>query len=149
MGDVRGASSAGVLAEPLADELTRGGALRFAALFHDLGKPETRARGEGGRVLFIGHDRAGARIVRDLCRRLRASRRLGEYLANLTLNHLRLGFLVHERPLSRRQVYDYLRATDPDSVGRDPADRRGSARHPGGADQAGGDRRPPRAGRAR
>jgi putative nucleotidyltransferase with HDIG domain len=105
-----------VLTEPLADGLTRGGALRFAALFHDLGKPETRARGEGGRVLFIGHDRAGARIVRDLCRRLRASRRLGEYLANLTLNHLRLGFLVHERPLSRRQVYDYLRATEPDSA---------------------------------
>jgi len=105
-----------LLAEPLADELTRGGALRFAALFHDLGKPETRAVGEGGRVLFIGHDRAGARLVRELCSRLRASRRLADYLANLTLNHLRLGFLVHERPLSRRHVYDYLRATDPDSV---------------------------------
>ena len=105
-----------LLAEPLADELTRGGALRFAALFHDLGKPETRSLGEGGRVLFMGHDRAGVRIVRELCSRLRASRRLTEYLANLTLNHLRLGFLVHERPLSRRHVYDYLRATDPDSV---------------------------------
>jgi tRNA nucleotidyltransferase/poly(A) polymerase len=106
----------GLLAEPLADELTRGGALRFAALVHDLGKPETRAVGEGGRVLFIGHDRAGARLVRALCSRLRASRRLADYLAELTLNHLRLGFLVHERPLSRRQVYDYLRATEPDSV---------------------------------
>jgi len=105
-----------LLAEPFADELTRGGALRFAALFHDLGKPETRAAGEGGRVLFIGHDRAGARLVRELCSRLRASRRLADYLANLTLNHLRLGFLVHEQPLSRRHVYDYLLATEPDSV---------------------------------
>jgi putative nucleotidyltransferase with HDIG domain len=105
-----------LLAEPLADELTRGGALRFAALFHDLGKPETRAVGKGGRVLFIGHDRAGARLVRELCSRLRTSRRLADYLANLTLNHLRLGFLVHERPISRRQVYDYLRSTEPDSV---------------------------------
>ncbi len=105
-----------LLAEPLADELTRGGALRFAALFHDLGKPETRTLGEGARVLFIGHDRAGVRIVQELCSRLRVSRRLSDYLANLTLNHLRLGFLVHERPLSRRHVYDYLRATDPDSV---------------------------------
>ena len=119
LGSVAGDSAAelsGVLAEPLADGLTRGDALRFAALFHDLGKPETRTRGEGGRVLFIGHDIAGARIVRDMCRRLRASRRLGEYLANLTLNHLRLGFLVHERPVSRRQIYDYLRATEPDSA---------------------------------
>ena len=105
-----------LLAEPLADELTRGGALRFAALFHDLGKPETRTLGEGARVLFIGHDRAGVRIVRELCSRLRVSRRLTDYLANLTLHHLRLGFLVHERPLSRRHVYDYLRVTDPDSV---------------------------------
>jgi poly(A) polymerase len=105
-----------LLAEPLADELTRGGALRFGALFHDLGKPETRAVGEGGRVLFIGHDRAGARLVRELCSRLRTSRRLADYLASLTLNHLRLGFLVHERPLTRRGVYDYLRATEPYSV---------------------------------
>jgi poly(A) polymerase len=105
-----------LLAEPLADELTRGGALRFAAIFHDLGKPETRTLGAGGRVLFMGHDRAGVRIVREVCSRLRASRRLTDYLANLTLNHLRLGFLVHERPLSRRHVYDYLLATDPDSV---------------------------------
>ena len=48
--------------------------------------------------------------------RLRTSRRLADYLEPLTLNHLRLGFLVHERPLSRRAVYEYLRATDPDSV---------------------------------
>ena len=105
-----------VLAEPLADELTRGGALRFAALFHDFGKPETRSVGERGRLLFIGHDRAGVRIIRELCSRLRTSRRLADYLASLTLNHLRLGFLVHHRPLSPRHVYDYLRATEPDSV---------------------------------
>jgi putative nucleotidyltransferase with HDIG domain len=105
-----------LLAEPLADGLNRGGALRVAALVHDLGKPETRTEADGGRVLFIGHDRAGARIAREVCRRLRASRRLSDYLANLTANHLRLGFLVHERPLSRRRVYDYLRATEPDSV---------------------------------
>ena len=31
-----------LLAEPLADELTRGGALRFGALLHDIAKPQTR-----------------------------------------------------------------------------------------------------------
>jgi tRNA nucleotidyltransferase/poly(A) polymerase len=105
-----------VLAEPLADGLTRGGGVRFAAVVHDLGKPRTRSEGEGGRVLFLGHDQAGAAIARELCVRLRTSRRLADYLANLTLNHLRLGFLVHERPLSRRRVHEYLRATEPDSV---------------------------------
>ena len=34
---------AALLAEPLADELTRGGALRFGALLHDVAKPQTRA----------------------------------------------------------------------------------------------------------
>jgi putative nucleotidyltransferase with HDIG domain len=105
-----------LLDEPLADELTRRGALRFAALFHDVGKPETRSEGPDGRVSFLGHDRAGARISRGICARLRASRRLADYLASLALNHLRLGFLVHRRPLSRRDVHDYLQATDPWAV---------------------------------
>jgi hypothetical protein len=41
------------------------------------------------------------------------SRKLGTYLQGLALHHLRLGFLIHQRPLSRRTVYDYLVATEP------------------------------------
>jgi putative nucleotidyltransferase with HDIG domain len=100
------------LAEPLADELSRREALRFGALFHDLGKPETRSEGTGY-VTFIGHDEAGARIIAAICRRLRVSRRLSIHLQGLALHHLRLGFLIHKRPLSRRDVYDYLVATEP------------------------------------
>jgi poly(A) polymerase len=103
---------ADLLAEPLADELTRGGALRFGAVFHDVGKPATRGR-HGDYVTFIGHDREGALIVEALCERLKASRRLTRHLQGLTLHHLRLGFLIHERPLPRRRVYEYLRDTDP------------------------------------
>jgi poly(A) polymerase len=100
------------LAEPLADELTRQGALRFGALFHDLGKPETRAEGTGY-VTFIGHDEVGAQIIASICRRLRTSRALSGHLQGLALHHLRLGFLIHQQPLSRRAVYDYLVATEP------------------------------------
>lgn len=107
---------AALLDEPLADELTRRGALRLAALLHDLGKPETRSVAPDGRILFLGHDEAGARIIAGICERLRVSRRLTAYLESIALNHLRLGFLVHERPLSRRRVYEYLRATEPESV---------------------------------
>ncbi len=106
---------AGLLAEPLADELTRGGALRFGALFHDLGKPYTRSE-RAGYVTFIGHDEVGARMVAGICRRLRTSRRLRDHLGALALHHLRLGFLIHERPLPRRRVYQYLRRTDPVGV---------------------------------
>jgi poly(A) polymerase len=115
LGEVAGEVEA-LLAEPLADGMTRAGALRLAALFHDLGKPETRSVAENGRVLFIAHDEAGARIIRGICTRLRASRRLTSHLESLTLNHLRLGFLVHERPLPRRRVYEYLKATEPETV---------------------------------
>jgi len=109
-------AAAAVLAEELADGLDRRTALRFGALFHDLGKPETRSVNDEGRVLFLGHDRAGARIVAAICERLRASRRLRGYLELICLEHLRLGFLVHERLLARRAVYDYLDATEPDSL---------------------------------
>src|SRR4051794_12974106 len=44
-----------LLAEPLADDLTRGEAMRFAALLHDAAKPLTQARRGDGRVTFIGH----------------------------------------------------------------------------------------------
>jgi poly(A) polymerase len=105
-----------LLDEPLADELTRREGIRFGALVHDLGKPAVRQVTDDGRVLFLGHDTEGVEIVRSLCRRFRTSRRLSAYLESLTLNHLRLGFLVHARPLSRREVYEYLRGTDPESV---------------------------------
>jgi len=104
-----------LLAEPLADEVSRGVALRFGALLHDVGKPATRGERDGY-VTFIGHDADGAEIVGELCRRLRASRTLGAHLQALTRHHLRLGFLVHEAPLPPRRVHEYLRATEPVSV---------------------------------
>jgi poly(A) polymerase len=105
-----------VLDEPLADELTRGQALRFGALLHDIGKPPTREVREDGRVTFMRHDRIGEDMVRVLCRRLRISERLSRFIAALTRHHLVLGFLVHERPLDRRAVYRYLARTSPVEV---------------------------------
>jgi poly(A) polymerase len=112
LGDQAGAV-AELLGAPLADELTRAGGMRFAALLHDAAKPQTRAVRPDGRVTFIGHDSAGAELARAVLRRLRASQRLIDYVAALTLHHLRLGFLVHERPLGRRSIWRYLRATAP------------------------------------
>lgn len=99
-----------LLDEPLADELSRGVALRFGALFHDIAKPLTRAVDADGRVRFPGHDTLGAELSRAIMRRLRAAERVQVYVAALTLHHLRLGFLVHRRPLTRGELYDYLAA---------------------------------------
>ena len=102
-----------VLRRPLADGLTRREALRFGALLHDAGKPATRAVNAEGRVLFWGHDGVGADMSRDVLRRLHASTALGDFVAALAQHHLRLGFLVHDRPLTRRHVYRYMRACEP------------------------------------
>ncbi len=106
-----------LLAEPLADEMSRGEALRWGALLHDAAKPLTRAIGADGRVTFLGHDVRGAELARTVLERLRASERLRAHVAALARNHLRLGFLVHEpQPLSRRTVFAYLRACSPVEV---------------------------------
>ncbi len=101
-----------LLDEPLADEMTRGTALRLGALLHDIAKPATRGERDGF-VTFIGHDSVGVEVIGRICRRLRASGRLTRHLQALTLHHLRLGFLVHEAPLPPRRVHEYLRATQP------------------------------------
>jgi poly(A) polymerase len=101
-----------LLDEPLADEMSHGTALRFGALLHDVGKPQTRGERDGY-VTFIGHDSTGAEIVGRVCARLRASGRLTQHLQALTRHHLRLGFMVHEAPLPPRRVHEYLRATQP------------------------------------
>jgi poly(A) polymerase len=108
----RAAETQALLEEPLADEMSRGTALRFGALFHDIGKPATRGERDGY-VTFIGHDSTGAEIIGGICGRLRASGRLTRHLKALTQHHLRLGFLVHEAPLPPRRVHEYLRVTEP------------------------------------
>jgi putative nucleotidyltransferase with HDIG domain len=105
-----------LLDEPLANELTRGQALRFGALFHDVAKPQTRSVTSEGRVTFMGHDAAGAKVAAEALTRLKASERLRDHVAALTRHHLRLGFLVHEVPLSRRAVYRYLHDCEPVEV---------------------------------
>ena len=113
VGEERAGRVADLLGEPLADGLTRGGALRWGALLHDIAKPVTRTDMGEGRVGFPHHDREGAAMARAILGRLRTSERLRAHVAALTRSHLRLGFLVHERPLGRRQVHRYLVACDP------------------------------------
>jgi putative nucleotidyltransferase with HDIG domain len=105
-----------LLAEPFSDELTRGEAMRWAALLHDAAKPQTRGFLPGGRVTFLGHDTAGAELAKAVLGRLRSSAKLREYVAALILHHLDAGFLVHERPLDRRTIWRYLQNTRPYSA---------------------------------
>ncbi len=118
LGEEHSAGLFAVLAEPLADDMTRGEALRWGALLHDAAKPATRSvRVLERRVTFIGHDVLGADLAYELLGRLRASMRLRGHVAALVRHHLRLGFLVHEpQPLARGTVFSYLRTCEPVEV---------------------------------
>jgi tRNA nucleotidyltransferase/poly(A) polymerase len=102
-----------LLAQPLADDLTRGQALRLGALFHDIAKPDCQLVTDGVVMGFPGHAEQGAAMTRAILERLCASERLRAHVAALTRHHLRLGFLVKHRPLDRRRTYDYLFACEP------------------------------------
>jgi len=114
----RGAADgvADALAEPLADGITRGDGLVFAGLFHDMAKPATYAVTPEGRATFFGHDRLGAEMADEWCRRHRSSTRFREVMTCCVREHLLLGFMVHAQPLSLRRIVRYLDRTAPADV---------------------------------
>jgi poly(A) polymerase len=62
--------------------------LRLAALFHDIGKPDTR-RFEKGGVTFHHHEVVGARMTRDRLRALRYPKEMVDGVSRLVFLHLR------------------------------------------------------------
>ena len=73
----------------------------------------TRVAGPDGRVSFMGHDRLGADTAELVLERWKASHALIRFCRVLVSEHLRLGFLVRERPFDRRTAYRYAAATAP------------------------------------
>lgn len=70
------------------DRPGRRGLLKWAALFHDLGKPQTAAVKEDGRATFYNHDRAGGRLFTELAGRLRWSKERSATVARLIELHM-------------------------------------------------------------
>jgi len=66
--------------------------LKWAALFHDIGKPATFEVREG-KVTFYNHDRVGEEIVKGIGRRLRWGEKATRFTASLVRYHLRPFFL--------------------------------------------------------
>jgi putative nucleotidyltransferase with HDIG domain len=100
------------LGRNVGDDLTAGQALRFAALFHDIRKPQTREERDG-RISFIGHDEQGADAAEQVLSRWKAANAVIRFCRMMVAEHLVLGFTIRHRPLDRRRAYRYLRATEP------------------------------------
>ena len=84
--------------------------LRLAALFHDVGKPKTRAIGPGG-VSFHHHEVVGARMTRERMQALRYSTDDVEVVSTLVELHLR--FHTYKMGWTDKAVRRYVRDAGP------------------------------------
>jgi poly(A) polymerase len=101
-----------VLAHTLAvvDKTSADRTLRLAALFHDVGKPKTRAFVDGG-VTFHHHEVVGARMTRHRMQALRYANEDVEAVTELVNLHLR--FHTYRLGWTDRAVRRYVRDAGP------------------------------------
>ena len=76
-------------------------ALALAALLHDAGKPPTQSFED--RIRFNNHDKVGARISEDICRRLRMPHEIMVKVAWMVENHMRLSAIPDMRDSKRKR----------------------------------------------
>jgi poly(A) polymerase len=77
--------------------------LALGGLLHDVAKPECAAERDG-RITFYGHSERGAELALEICRRLRRSRDVGDRVAYLVKNHLRLVQAAEMRPATLKRM---------------------------------------------
>ncbi|TBR17750.1 HD domain-containing protein [bacterium] len=82
--------------------------LKLAALLHDVGKPAT-FRVDKGKVKFYGHDRVGSRILEVVAKRLKLSSQEERFLRQVTLFHLRPGFMANASVLTKKAKFRFFR----------------------------------------
>ena len=106
--------------EPLRTHLNRevdGGIsgrslLRLGGLFHDVGKLTTMTETETGRIRFIGHEPAGAKIAVSRLRFLCVSNNGITHVRKIVQNHMRmLSLLNTSEKLTRRATFRFFRDT--------------------------------------
>lgn len=84
--------------------------LVLAALFHDLGKPDTTRR-EDGRIMSHGHAEHGAELIRSMGRRLALPRPLVKAAAAIAETHMmHLAVRGEPSPKTVRRLRDRLEA---------------------------------------
>ena len=105
-----------------------GTEIRFAALFHDIGKPETKA-GEGPDSTFYNHDYVGAKFTAQILERLKFPNKFIDKVVLLVRNHM---FVSDPERLTeagaRRLIARVGKENIPDLINLRIADRLGMGR---------------------
>ena len=102
------------LGHTLNPERSVRGLLFFAALFHDVSKPETGSVEVGGRIRFIGHDVRGAEVAMGRAKAFNLSNDEVVRLTTIIKNHMRFHFHVNRleregKEPSRKAIYRFFR----------------------------------------
>ncbi len=101
--------------EELAANHSRAAIVKFAALLHDIGKPDTK-KIEDGRTSFHAHEHVGKHITRIVAKHLKLSVREGHILEDMVLYHLRPGYLSNFKKPTEKSVFRYFRDTKEEAV---------------------------------
>ncbi len=101
-------------ASPLNPNRSHRSLLFFAALYHDICKPETRFIDDTGRVRFFDHDIKGAEVAAERARAFNLSNDEVERLHTIVRHHMRFHFFADRlenegQPPSRKAIYRFFR----------------------------------------
>lgn len=105
--------------------------VRFSALLHDVGKPKVAKNDEEGLIIFHNHEIAGARLAKDICDRLKFSKKEREKVYTLIRWHM---FTVDEK-ITDSAVRRFIRRIGVENV-KDMMDLRIGDRLGGGTQTA-------------
>jgi len=89
--------------------------LKWAAIFHDIGKPKT-VRREEGRVRFFGHEEAGTSLVIEIMERLKFSNKAIKIVDRMIESHMRPGNLSETPRLTDRAIHRFFRDLSDEGV---------------------------------
>ncbi|MEZ4812219.1 MAG: HD domain-containing protein [Caldisericia bacterium] len=84
--------------------------VKFTALLHDIGKPQTMTMDDN--VHFIGHDEVGAKIISERMKKLRFSGAEIVVAETLVKEHMRPHNLAKLDKISKRAIYRFFRDLD-------------------------------------
>ncbi|MBN8655549.1 MAG: CCA tRNA nucleotidyltransferase [Anaerolineae bacterium] len=101
-------------ASPLNPNRSHRSLLFFAALYHDICKPDTKTIDENGRIRFFDHDIKGADVTAARGRSFNLSNDEVERLHAIIANHMRIHFFADrlenaQQPPSRKAIYRFFR----------------------------------------
>jgi tRNA nucleotidyltransferase/poly(A) polymerase len=101
-------------ASPLNPNRSHRSLLFFAALYHDICKPNTKTIDENGRIRFFDHDIKGADVTAARGRSFNLSNDEVERLHAIIANHMRIHFFADrlenaQQPPSRKAIYRFFR----------------------------------------